>query len=249
MDLGIEGKFAAVAASTSGLGFAAAQALAREGVNVAICGRDRVTAERAAAKIGRTTVPIIADVATQEGAVEFTAEAQRQLGQIDILVINAPGTPTGTFATIEPGAFAPALESHILSVVAMCRSVLGAMQERRWGRVVAITSSGVRQPIPDLILSNTGRTGLTAFLKTVALEVAAHEITVNSVQPGYHRTQRLVSWAGNDRLKELALDVPARRLGDAEDLGALVAFLCSQSARYITGAAIPVDGGLSRGLM
>ena len=209
MDLGIAGRRAAVAASTRGLGFATAQALAAAGAQVAICGRQRGSVEQAAALIGAAAVPIVADVSTPEGATRFVEGAERVLGGIDILVVNVPGTPAGTFASTALEEYGPALQNHVLSAVGMCTVAVPGMQERGWGRIVAITSVGVRQPIPDLILSNTGRSALTAFLKTLALEVASEGITVNSVQPGYHRTERLERWAGN-RLPGMAADVPAK---------------------------------------
>jgi 3-oxoacyl-[acyl-carrier protein] reductase len=248
MDLGIAGRRAAVAASTSGLGFATAQALAAEGVQVAVCGRQRERVAQAADRIGGGAVPIVADVSTQEGGTRFVEDAQRLLGGIDILVVNVPGTPAGTFGSTALEAYCPALQNHVLSAVGMCTVAVPGMQARGWGRVVAITSVGVRQPFPDLILSNTGRSALTAFLKTLALEVASDGITVNSVQPGYHRTERLESWAG-DRLAGMAADVPAKAVGEPADLGAVVAFLCSEQAGYLTGTAVPVDGGLYRGLL
>src|SRR4051794_33987393 len=191
MDLGIAGRRAVVAASTSGLGFATAQALAAEGVQVAVCGRHPERVAQAADRIGGGAVPIVADVSTQEGGTRFAEAAQRVLGGIDILIVNVPGTPAGTFGATALEEYGPALQNHVLSAVGMCTVAVPGMQERGWGRVVAITSVGVRQPFPDLILSNTGRSALTAFLKTLALEVASDGITVNSVQPGYHRTERL----------------------------------------------------------
>lgn len=134
-----------------------------------------------------------------------------------------------------------------MSVVSMCKAAVPAMQERGWGRVVAITSISVRQPLPHLILSNTARAGATAFLKTLATEVAPDGVTVNSVQPGLHSTERLVQLYGGD-MEAAAKTVPARKLGDAADFGAVVAFLCSEAAGFITGAAIPVDGGAAGGL-
>lgn len=247
MDFGIAGKRAAVAASTSGLGFACAQALAAEGAHVAICGHDPQRLYKAAERI-EGAVPILADVSTPAGATAFVDGAARQLGGVDILVINVPGTPPGTFATLDLDAYAAALQVHVLSGVAMCQAAVPQMRAVGWGRVVAITSIGVRQPIGDLMLSNTGRTGLTAFLKTVAIEVAADGVTVNTVQPGYHRTERLENWAG-ERLATLAQEVPSGVVGEPADLAALVAFLASEPARYLTGLSIPVDGGLYRGLL
>lgn len=245
MDLRLRGRRAAVAASSAGLGFATAAALAADGAEVAVCGRDQARVEAAAARIG--AVPIVADVGTVDGATGFVDAARQALGGIDILVTNAGGPPPGTFASTPVEAYLPALELNLLSVVAMCRSAVPDMQAQGWGRVVAITSISVRQPIGTLILSNTARAGVTGFLKTLALEVAADGITVNSVQPGLHATDRLVQLHGGD-VEAAAAGVPARRVGDPADFGAVCAFLCSDAARFITGAAIPVDGGAYLGL-
>jgi 3-oxoacyl-[acyl-carrier protein] reductase len=188
MELGISGRRAAVAAATSGLGLASATALAAEGVHVAICGRDPDRLADAAAAVGHGCVPIVADVSTPQGATSFVEQAADALGAVDILVPNAGGPPPGTFASTPVDAYSAALDLNLLSVVAMCKAAVPAMQERRWGRVVAITSLSVRQPIANLILSNTARAGATGFLKTLALEVAGDGVTVNSVQPGLHRT-------------------------------------------------------------
>ncbi|MFL6205526.1 MAG: SDR family oxidoreductase [Acidimicrobiales bacterium] len=251
MDLGIAGRRAAVAAASGGLGLGAARALAADGVDVAICGRD---ADRLAAAVdelqslgGGTVHGLAGDVSTIDGAEAFVRDATEALGGIDILVPNAGGPPAGGFATTALSAYAPALELSLLSGVAMCQAAVPAMRERGWGRVVAITSVSVRQPIPGLILSNTARAGLTGFLKTLALEVAADGVTVNTVQPGSHATDRLRSIHGGD-LTAAAAGVPTGELGRPEDFGAVVAFLCSDQARFITGAAVPVDGGSSRAL-
>lgn len=246
MDLGIRGRRAAVAASSAGLGLAAAHALTREGVQVALCGRDRDRLAAAVAGI-EGAVGVLADVATVEGAQGFVEQAADRLGAVDILVPNAGGPPAGDFASTPLHAYAPALELNLLSTVAMCTAALPTMQAQGWGRIVAITSNAVRQPRPDLILSNTARAGATAFLKTLATEVASDGVTVNSVQPGAHDTERLRQLAGDD-LSAVAAGVPARQVGRPGDFGAVIAFLCSDMARYITGAAIPVDGGSYRGL-
>ena len=141
----------------------------------------------------------------------------------------------------------PALELNLLSTVAMCEAAVPAMCERGWGRVVAITSVSVRQPIAQLILSNTARAGVTGFLKTLALEVASKGVTVNSVQPGLHATARLTSLYGGDT-SAAAEGVPAGEVGDPDDFGAVVTFLCSEHARFVVGAAVPVDGGTYQGL-
>lgn len=247
MDLGLRGRKAAVAAASGGLGFASAAALAAAGVQVAICGRDRRRLDDAVARIGGDAVGVAADVGSPEGATGFVDQAVEALGAVDILVTNAGGPPPGTFASTDLDAYHAALDLNLVSVVAMCRAAVPAMREQRWGRVVAITSVSVRQPIPALILSNTARAGATGFLKTMALEVAGDGVTVNSVQPGLHSTDRLRSLYGGD-VEQAAADVPARTMGDPADFGAVVAFLCSQPARFITGAALPVDGGAFSGL-
>lgn len=251
MDLGISGRRAAVAAASSGLGFACARALAAEGVRLALCGRrpDRVEAAAAALQAaGAEAVGLVADVSDAEGAGAFVDRAAEALGGLDILVTNAGGPPPGTFASTDVAAYPPALELNLLSTVAMCKAAVPAMAERGWGRVVAITSMTVRQPSPTLILSNTARAGATAFLKTLATEVAPQGVTVNSVQPGLHATDRLTDLYGGD-LSAAAATVPARRIGDPDDFGAAVAFLCSEPARFITGAALSIDGGAYTGLM
>ncbi len=247
MDLGIAGRRAAVAAASKGLGFAAASALAAEGVEVAICSRHGEEIADAARRIGGDVVPIVADVGTVAGAEGFVAEAADALGGVDILVANAGGPPPGNFASIDDvGAYARAFELNALSAIAMCRATLPAMRERRWGRVVAITSIAVRQPIANLILSNTARAGLTGFLKTLAREVAADGVTVNSLQPGLHATERIAGLYGDPA--DLGATVPAGRVGEPADFGACVAFVCSEAAGYLTGTAIPVDGGADGGL-
>lgn len=248
MDLGIAGRRAAVAAASQGLGLASAAALAAEGARVAICGRDGDRIRAAAAAIGPQAVPLVCDVGSAEGGTEFVRLATEALGGLDILVTNAGGPPPGTFASTSLEAYEPAIELNLLSVVAMCKAAVPAMQAQGWGRVVAITSVAVRQPIPNLILSNTARAGVTGFLKTLAREVAKDGVTVNSLQPGLHATARVTSLYG-DAPDGAALGIPAGAIGRPEDFGAAVAFLCSEQARFLTGAHVPVDGGSYAGLL
>ncbi len=250
MDLGISGRRAAVAAASAGLGLASARALAAEGARVAVCGRDQRRLDDAVAAItreGGDAVGLVADVSTTSGAAGFVAEATEALGGLDILVPNAGGPPPGTFASTDLDAYGPALELNLLSTVAMCKAAVPALVAQGWGRVVAITSISVRQPIDVLILSNTARAGVTGFLKTLALEVAPHGVTVNTVQPGSHATDRMTSLHGGD-LQAVAASTPTGAVGRPEDFGAAVAFLCSDHARFITGASLPVDGGVHKGL-
>jgi 3-oxoacyl-[acyl-carrier protein] reductase len=248
MNLGIEGKRAAVAAASKGLGFATAAALAREGVKVVICGRDEPSIQEAATQIGNGCLALVADVGTVAGATWFVDEASQVLGGLDIIVANAGGPPPGDFASIDDvDAYARAFELNCLSTIAMCKAAVPAMQAQHWGRVVAITSIAVRQPIAGLILSNTARAGVTGFLKTLAREVAADGITVNSLQPGLHDTERIRSLHADP--DGLGATVPAGFVGDAADFGAIAAFVCSDAAKYLTGTAIPVDGGAYAGLL
>jgi 3-oxoacyl-[acyl-carrier protein] reductase len=244
MELGISGRRAAVAAASRGLGYECARSLAAEGVRVAICGRDRTRIDEAAARMtsetGGDVVALECQVGDADGAAGFVHAATEALGGVDILVTNAGGPPAGNFAQTPVEAYPDALDLNLMSVVAMCKAAVPAMQEQRWGRVVAITSLSVRQPMAQLILSNTARAGATAFLKTLAREVAGDGVTVNSVQPGLHATERL---------QEIYTDgLPDRPMGDPADFGQVVAFLCSEQARFVTGAQLNIDGGDYAGL-
>ncbi|MGY6501737.1 MAG: SDR family oxidoreductase [Acidimicrobiales bacterium] len=246
MDLGLSDKRAAIAGGSAGLGFSTAKALVEAGVRVAICGRDQDRLDHAVSALGTLAVGIRADVSTTSGATGFVESAVAELGGVDILVPNAGGPPPGTFASTPLDAYGPALELNLLSTVAMCQAAVPAMQERGWGRVVAITSASVRQPIATLILSNTARAGVTGFLKTLALEVAEDGVTVNSVQPGLHLTDRMRALGADP--ERAAADIPTGVIGDPDDFGAVCAFLCSQQAKFVTGSAIPVDGGTIKAL-
>jgi len=241
MDLGITGKRAVVAASTSGLGLATAVALADAGCTVVVNGR---TEERLAAAVPKVagSIPIAGDLSTREGAETFIDAAAEALGGIDILITNAGGPPPGNFAQTDITAYAAALEMNLVSMAAMCKKVVPGMQAQHWGRIVAITSTSVHTPMPNLILSNTARSGLTSLLKTLALEVVGDGITVNTAPPGLHLTPRVTD-LNTGSVEDLAAMQPTGRIGDAVDFGQVVAFLCSEQANYITGVSIPVDGG------
>jgi 3-oxoacyl-[acyl-carrier protein] reductase len=228
------------------LGFGVAKALAAEGVRVAICGRDRERMQAAAQVIGSGAVPLVADVSTASGGREFVHAAAEALGGIDILVPNAGGPPAGGAADTAVEAFRDALELNVLSTIAMCQAALPGMRAQRWGRIVAITSITARQPMDNMALSNTSRPAVTGYLKTLALEVAPYGITVNSVQPGMHRTTRLTH-LGTDA-DPAASGIRTGRFGDPDDFGALVAMLCSEQARYAVGVHLPLDGGSFIGL-
>jgi 3-oxoacyl-[acyl-carrier protein] reductase len=246
VDLGIAGRRAAVAAASAGLGLAVARALAAEGVRVAICGRTPGRVADAATAHG--LVGIVADVATPAGAAEFVRHARDALGGVDILVGNAGGPPAGGFDDFpDVNAYADAFSLNALSTIAMCLEAVPDMRAQGWGRVLAISSIAARQASPQLILSSTARAGLTGFLKTLALQAAPDGVTVNSLQPGLHATDRLRTLYGGD-LAAAAHGVPVGAVGRPEDFAAVAALLCSEQARFVTGSAILVDGGAYLGI-
>jgi len=248
MDLGISGKKAAVAAGTAGLGLGTAKALANDGVDVVICGRVQARLDAALAQLPPSAKGFVCDVSTVEGAHQFARTSVEMLGQVDILVTNGGGPPAGTFASTPEAEYAKALESNLTSAVAMCQDLVPGMRERKWGRVLAITSASVRAPIANIILSNTARSGLTAFLKTLSREVAGDGVTVNTIQPGMHATDRITQLYGTD-LSGLSATIPAGFVGDPDDFGSIAAFMCSAHARFMTGVNLQVDGGAYGGLL
>ena len=246
MDLGISGRTALVTGASAGLGLACAQALAAEGVRVAVASRSADKLAAAVATLDGDPVMLTVDLSDPASVDALVDDATEALGHVDILIANGGGPPPGNFASTDVDAYPAALQLNLLSMVALAKAFVPPMQERGWGRVVAVTSAAVRQPMDYLILSNTARSGLTAFLKTTATEVAGDGVTVNTVQPGVHATDRLAQLY--DDLDEVARSVPTQRIGDPGDFGRIVAFLCSESARSITGASVPVDGGAIKGL-
>jgi 3-oxoacyl-[acyl-carrier protein] reductase len=242
MDLGIEGRRAAIAGASGGLGFAIARSLAREGVRVAICGRDRERIDAAAASMGGGVIPLVADVSSEAGASDFVARAADVLGgAVDILLANGGGPPAGQAAGVDVEQLRDAVERSLFAHVAMVEAALPAMREKRWGRILAITTVGVREPLPTMVYSNVARTGLTGYLKQLSREVIRDGITVNSLLPNSHRTGRLESMIPD--LEGYAASLVSGRLGSAGDFGEIGAFLCSEQANYLTGIALPVDGG------
>ncbi len=248
MELGLSGRRALVTGGSTGLGLSCAKALAAEGASVIVASRSAEKLTAAVAQLGDNAGWVAADVSDTDEVAGVVAQATERMGGLDILVANAGGPPPGTFATTELESYEPALRLNLMSTVAMCKAAVPAMQAQGWGRIVAITSLSVRQPMEQLILSNTARAGLTAFLKTLAREVAGDGITVNSLQPGQHKTARLTSVYSEEQQVSLAATIPAGFIGDPDDFGQLAAFLCSDQARFVTGTAIPVDGGVDRGL-
>ena len=247
MDLALQGKRALVTGASSGLGLGCAQALAAEGATVTLVARSAEKLADAAATIPTAVHTLAADLSELDGIPEVVAAAIELMGGVDIVIVNAGGPPAGNFASTPFERYEAALRLNLLSGVALTEATLPGMRERKWGRIVAITSTSVREPMGNLILSNTARAGFTAFLKTVATEVAADGVTINSLQPGLHNTARLAGLYGGD-ISAAAASVPTGTLGDPADFGRVAAFLCSDSAKFITGVALPIDGGAVKGL-
>lgn len=249
MDLGIGGRRAAVAAGTAGLGRACAAALVAEGARVTLCGSDAGRARAAADELGGDTQWLVADLADPDAATAFVEQARDRMGGLDILVVNGPGPPPGTALSATLDDYRTGVDRSLLAVVALCQAAVPGMREQGWGRIVAITSLGVRQPYANLAPSNAARAGATGFLRTLAREIAADGVTVNGVLPGAHATARLRAVYGDDGLADVLAAIPAGRLGQPDEFGAVVAFLCSQAAAFVTGAMIPVDGGAYQALL
>ncbi|MET1087760.1 MAG: SDR family oxidoreductase [Arthrobacter sp.] len=258
MDLGIQGKTAFVAASTGGLGLAVASALAGEGANLVITGRRGGEARRIAAELPAAAIGVEADLSTNGGLTAAVTAANARFGSVDILVLNGPGPDPGTAASLNGADMSSAFDLLLRPQHALVSSFLPGMRDRRWGRILAIGSSGVAAPLPNLALSNIGRAALAGYLKTLASEVASEDVTVNMLLPGRIATERT---HGLDRAAarrrgvaievieaESRASIPARRYGSTEEFGATAAFLCSGLASYITGTALRCDGGLVRSL-
>ena len=263
MDFGLEDRVAIVAASSQGLGKACALELAREGAKVVICARDATRLAAAADEIrgatGAEVLPLEIDLTDAAQIQHLADEAVRRYARIDVLVTNNGGPPAGFFADLNDEAWLEAHQLTLLSAVRLIRAVLPAMRAQQWGRIVNITSVSVKQPIDNLLLSNVYRPGVVGLAKTLSTQVAAEGITINNVAPGYTRTDRVSELAEaraadegrtvEEVLAETATGFPMGRMAEVEELAALVAFLASERASYITGTTIPVDGGYAKGIM
>jgi len=262
MDLGINGRVALVCGSSKGLGRAIAESLAREGAKVAMCARTKAPLEAAAAdihsRIGSPILPVEADVSSESDAERLVKTVCQEWNTVHILVNNAGGPPAGPFEAHTPASWRNALELNFLSAVQLCRLVIPLMKQQGWGRIINVTSVAVKQPIDGLILSNAVRAGVAGLAKSLANELGPFNILVNTVCPGYTKTDRLLQVAESQAqrfgtpaaevVKSWERLVPLGRLAEPEELAALVTFLASDRASYITGTTIQVDGGLVKGL-
>ncbi len=263
MDLGLRGKVALVAASSKGLGRAIAEEFAAEGANLVVCARGEDVLHQTADSIrkshGVTVVDVAADVSAQAGIDRVAKMALDKFGRVDILVTNSGGPPSGPFESYTPEMWEAATRLLLMSAVGLARAVLPGMKERRWGRILNVTSIAVKQPIDGLMLSNSLRAAVTGFARTLANEVAPFNVTVNNIMPGYTHTDRIeqLARASGERsgapIKEAfskwEKEIPMGRLGEPREFAALAAFLASERASYITGSSIPVDGGWIQSLL
>lgn len=245
MDLGLKKKRVLVQGASSGLGFAIAQAFAKEGASVAICSRDEQRIKKAEREIPGA-VGFVCDLDQKGESGQLVRAVVKKFGGIDILVTNTGGPPKGLFADLTLEDWQRGFEKLYLSAIESMREALPHMRAQKWGRILLSTSTAAKEPIAKLTVSNSLRAGLLGLMKTVSQEVAADGVTVNALLPGYTRTERLAELGVSE--KELAKLIPAARLGRPEEYAALAAFLASEQASYITGQAIACDGGLIKGL-
>ena len=260
MELGIRGKVAMVAAGSKGLGRATALALAAEGCAVSIGARGLDALASTKAELEALGVPVLAlavDVTSPEDLVRWHQATEAGLGPVAILVTNTGGPKAAGFANLSDADWAAGVESTLMNVVRMTRLVLPGMRARQWGRIVHITSLVAKQPYPLLTISSTLRAGLSALTRTLALETAREGITVNALLPGHVMTDRQLHLAEvkaaaagittEEHFTQQAAAIPAGRIGQPEEVGAVITFLCSQPASYLTGQSLLVDGGLVQG--
>jgi 3-oxoacyl-[acyl-carrier protein] reductase len=257
MDLGLKDCKAFVAGASRGLGLACAKALAGEGARVFVCARDAGAIARAAAEIGAAG-HAAADVSRAPEVTRVMAEAVAALGGLDCLVTNAGGPPTAPFDKAGDGDWDVAYQLNLMSAVRLIREALPALKASGRGRIVNLTGYGVKEPISDLVVSDSIRAGVTVMAKTIATDLAPYGITVNNIAPGPILTDRITEifsararsagTAPDELLRRFAQTIPVRRLGRPEEIGDLCAYLCSPQAGYLTGQTIVVDGGINRSI-
>ena len=262
MDLGLKGRVVIVAGSSEGMGRSAAEAFAAEGARVAICARTEAKIQQAAqemrAKHKAEVFAMALDVSQAEAVKKFVAAVAEKFGGVDVCVANAAGPPSRNFFTATNDDWHQAFEMNFMSVVHFAREVIPWMQKKKWGRFLTLTSVSVKQPIPDLILSNAVRAGVVGLVKSMANEFGKDGITVNNVGPGYTATERLKSLAATralaaglkpeDMYDKWSADTPLKRIATPEEVADAMVWLASERASYITGQTLLVDGGSYRGV-
>ena len=240
MDLALGNRRALVMGGSRGLGKAIAKALRAEGARVAICARDAGRVAAAAADLGAEG--LVCDLSVPGAAAAVVEEAARRRGGLDILVVNTGGPPPSLFADLDDATWRRAFEGLWMSSVGAIRAALPAMRAARWGRILLVTSIAAKEPVPNLMLSNSLRAGLHGLVNSLSREVAADQVTVNALLPGYALTERLRELKVDEA--RAAAAIPAGRIGSPEEFAAVAAFVASGAASYLTGQAIAVDGGL-----
>jgi 3-oxoacyl-[acyl-carrier protein] reductase len=247
MDLGLQGKVALVTGASKGIGRAIAAELGAEGARVAVSSRSRERVEEAAGAIGATA--FVHDGSDLDGAARLVEAVEEQLGPIDVLVCNTGGPPGGDDALgFTREQWEQAYRNLVLGPMALVEAVVPGMRVRGFGRVLNVVSAGVREPIPNLVLSNAHRVSMINAFKTIARQIAADGVTLNSVLPGRIDTERIIELMGSREAAEAFVrdNVPARRMGTVEEFAAVAVFLCSARASYVTGETVVVDGGMTR---
>lgn len=246
MDLGLHGRVALVTGASKGIGRAIAAELAREGARVAISARSRDRVEAAAAELG--ALALVHDSGDLAGVVDLVEATERELGPLDVLVCNTGGPPAGDPLGFTREQWQRAYETLVLAPMALVETVLPGMRARGWGRIVNVVGTSVREPLPGLMLSNAHRVSMIAAFKTLAREVAADGVTLNSVLPGLIKTERVVEVYGSPERAAETMGLPAGRLGTVEEMAAAAAFLCSDRAGYVNGEMLTVDGAMTQSL-
>ncbi len=259
MDLGLKGKVALVTAASKGMGRACALGLAAEGARVAVCARNEGELKTAADEMRTRTkaevLAVRADVTKAEDVKALVAQVKQAFGDPDILIANCGGPPRGFFEEFGDDAWLGAVEVSLMSTVRLVREVLPGMRAKRWGRILTIQSVSVKQPLPDLLLSNAVRPGVAGMMKSLALQLGKENILVNTLCPGKILTDRLMGGlkqSGLSREEYLArqgAEIPLGRVGTAEEFANVAVFLASERASYVTGVSLQIDGGLVRGLL